>query len=404
MSELNMKYEVKKAWVIGSMCSISYLAVYIARNLFGAVSPQMIEDGVFSTKNIGTFSSIYFIVYAIGQLINGMIGDKIKAKYMISFGLILAGVFIYLFTYFSNSLIASYILYGSTGFFLAMIYGPMTKVVAENTHPIYTTRCSVGYEFASLLGSPFAGLLAAFFLWKTTIRTGGGILIVMGVICFIVFSSFEKNGFIKYGKFEKPKEVGGIKLLIKHRIIKFSFIAVITGIIRTTVVFWFPTYLSQFLGFSSDKSALIFTVATAIISLTTFIAIFIYEKLNRNMDLTILLSFSLSAISFLVVFISKNATVNICFMILAIMASNSAATMLFSRYCPSLRDTGMVSSATGYIDFMSYIAAAVSSTLFANAVDNIGWGNLIIVWFMLMVFGVLISLPLSKLIKSKNTK
>ena len=67
--------------------------------------------------------------------------------------------------------------------------------------------------------------------------------------------------------------------------------------------------------------------------------------------------------------------------------------MLWSRYCPSLCDTGMVSSATGFLDFVSYIAAAVSSTLFANAASVIGWGNLILVWFGLMVFGVLISLP-----------
>ena len=31
-------------------------------------------------------------MYAIGQLINGIIGDKIKAKYMIGLGLIFAGV------------------------------------------------------------------------------------------------------------------------------------------------------------------------------------------------------------------------------------------------------------------------------------------------------------------------
>lgn len=402
MSELNMKYEAKKAWIIGAMCSLSYLAVYIARNLFGAVSPQMIEDGTFTTQSIGLFSSIYFIVYAIGQLINGMIGDKIKAKYMISLGLMFAGVCILLFTFSTKSLIASYAIYGATGYFLAMIYGPMTKVVAENTHPIYTTRCSIGYEFASLLGSPLAGLLSAFLIWQATFITGGSILIIMGMICLIVFSTFEKKGFITYNKFEKPKENGGIKLLIKHRIIKFTFIAVLTGIVRTTVVFWLPTYISQYLGFSAKNSALVFTIATVVISMTTFIAIFVYECLKRNMDLTILLAFSLSAISFFIVYIFHTPVLNIIFMVLAIMSANSAATMLWSRYCPSLRDTGMVSSATGYLDFMSYMAAAISSTLFANAVEGIGWGNLILVWFSLMVIGVVISLPFNKLFKKSN--
>ena len=67
--------------------------------------------------------------------------------------------------------------------------------------------------------------------------------------------------------------------------------------------------------------------------------------------------------------------------------------MMFSRYCPSLADTGMVSTATGYLDFMSYMAASASSTLFANAVNTIGWNKLILVWILLMLVGVAISVP-----------
>ena len=75
------------------------------------------------------------------------------------------------------------------------------------------------------------------------------------------------------------------------------------------------------------------------------------------------------------------------------MGSNAAACMLWSRYCPSLIDTGMVSSATGYLDFVSYMAASISSTLFANATTTIGWGGLILVWFGLMVCGILTMVP-----------
>ena len=84
---------------------------------------------------------------------------------------------------------------------------------------------------------------------------------------------------------------------------------------------------------------------------------------------------------------------NIGFMVLAIMAANAASTILWSVYCPGLKDTGMVSSATGFLDFVSYGAAGISSTLFANAVSNIGWGNLILVWAALSLFGVILFIP-----------
>lgn len=395
----NMKTKsIMNAVYIGVLCSISYLAVYFARNILGTVTPQMIEEG-YTEGYIGAVSSVYFILYAVGQLINGVIGDKIKAKYMISIGLLMAGIMNMIFSNLSLQYPdIAVVSYGLTGFFLSMIYGPITKVVAENTDPIYTTRCTLGYTFASFVASPLAGMAAAVMAWQGVFIAGSIVLVLMAGICFLCFLIFEKNGIIKYNKYSyKDRQSGGIKILIKHNIIKYTAIAAITGIIRTTVIFWMPTYTTQYLGFTPSKSAVIFTVGTFIISFTAYITVFIYEKINRNMDLTILLMFVLASLCFVLMYLIKQPTINIAFMIIGIMASNGAATMVFSRYCPGLRDTGMVSSVAGFLDFVSYIAAAVSSTIFANASTEIGWGNLILMWCGFMILGVMISLPYKKI-------
>lgn len=389
--------KVKNAILIGTLCSISYLAVYLARNILSAVTPQLVSGGVYTKETIGAFSSFYFVFYAVGQLINGAIGDKIKARYMISFGLILAGVCSFIFPLVKSAEVVKYV-YGLSGFFLAMIYGPMTKVVSENTEPIYATRCSLGYTFASFFGSPLAGCAAMLVVWQSVFTISSITLLVMGIICFITFLSFEKKGIVKYNQYNVPKsEGGGIKLLIKHRIIKFTLISILTGVIRTTVVFWLPTYISERLGFTPEKAAGVFTVATLIISTTTFISIFVYERLNRNMDLTIFIMFTVSAIAFFFTYLVTVPTMNIILIVIAIMGSNAAATMLWSRYCPSLRDTGMVSGATGFLDFVSYMSASLSSTVFANLVSKSGdWGNIVLIWMSLMIIGSVISVPFKK--------
>jgi sugar phosphate permease len=157
-----------------------------------------------------------------------------------------------------------------------------------------------------------------------------------------------------------------------------------------------PTYFSQHLGFSAEQSALIFTVSTFIISFTSFIAIFVYEYFGRKMNATILVMFLAAAVLFGFLYVVKTPWVNIVLMVLAVMASNAAACMLWSVYCPSLYDTGMVSTATGFLDFVSYMAAAASSSLFASAATTIGWGSLILVWCALMILGVLVCLPYKK--------
>lgn len=387
----------KKAILLGGLCSLAYLAVYVAKNALSACTPQITEAGAFSTEQIGTLSSVYFIVYAIGQLINGAIGDKVKAKYMISLGLILGSLGMLFLPRLSHLPFYAYIAYGSTGFCLAMIYGPMTKVVSENVEPIYATRCSMCYTLSSFLGSPVAGMLAAILPWVAVFDVTGGIMVAMGVITFFVFVLMERKGIVKYGQYEKPKGTGGgIRVLLKRQIVKFIFIAILTGVVRTTVVFWLPTYISQHLGYSPETAAGIFTVASLFISFSAFISIFVYERLHHNMDLTILLAFILSAVSFLCVFFVKNPTANVVFMVLGILSNNCASSMLWSRYCPSLYDTGMVSSATGFLDFCSYMAASASTKLFANAVGSIGWSGLILIWFGLMCGGVIVALPWRK--------
>ena len=407
---MKISKEARKAVLIGTLCSVSYFAVYIARNIMGAVSPGMIESGLFTEESIGAISSTYFVFYAVGQLINGSIGDRVKARYMISIGLFMAGVMNLIFSQIAGISPVANFVYGMTGFFLAMIYGPMTKSVAENTEPIYATRCSLGFTFASFVGSPMAGVLATFMLWRGVFAFSGVALCVMAVAAFFAFWIFEKKGLIRYGQFkiEKTSDNNGgniwqkIKLLISRRIIKFTLISVLTGIVRTSVTFWLSTYIAQRLGFTPASAASVFTVATFVISFTAFISVFVYERLRRNMDLTILLMFSSATLFFALVYFVSQPVLNIIFMVLAIMSSNGAATMLWSRYCPSLRDTGMVSGVTGFLDFMSYMGAASANLLFANAVSKIGWGNLILVWLGLMVVGVIIALPYSKFKGAKN--
>ncbi len=393
--------EAIRAIYLGAMCAFAYLAVYVVRNILSAVSPQMLEQNVLTNENLGTLSSLFFTTYAVGQLINGIIGDKLKARYMMCGGLVFAGVAGAWFAMFAQHPIAAYTAYGFTGFFLSMIYGPMTKMVAENVSPLYVARCGVGFTFSSLFGSPLAGLAGMILPWRAALYVSVAVLIIVGVVCFCLFLFFERRGIITYQHYERQKEsVGSIGVLIKHQIIKFTIVSILTGVVRTAVVFWLPTYIAQYLGFSADTAALIFTVTTLMISCSAFLAIFVYERIGRKMVLTVFMSFAASALCFLLLYFFKQPTLNIVLITLAVLFANCAASILWSVYCPSLRDTGMVSSATGFLDFVSYMSASIASTIFANAVSAIGWNGLILVWFGLMVIGVAISLPFKRRTKT----
>lgn len=83
--------DIRSAILLGFMCTVSYLGCYFSKNVLSVVSPQMCEQPIFNVEFIGTLSTGYMFVYAIGQLLNGRLGDLIKGKYLVAVGLVIAG-------------------------------------------------------------------------------------------------------------------------------------------------------------------------------------------------------------------------------------------------------------------------------------------------------------------------
>ena len=383
--------EVKKAVILSIVCTAAYMITYLGRNVLSAVSPQLIEEGVFDTVFVGTLSSAFFVTYAVGQLVNGIIGEKLRADFMIGFGLIVAGVCLGAFVFAAGNLYLVCGVYGLIGFALSMIFAPMVKVTAENLKAEHASRCLVSLEMGALLGAPLAGLIAALVSWKWSFIAGGVVLAAMGVCILVVFGALRKKGILQYTSPVRPKGGGKIGLLIKNGIIRFSFVAILTGVVRTAVVFWIPTYLSQYLQFSAEMAASIFTVVTLLASFSSVLSQGIYGLVGRRIHGALLVSFGISAVAFGGMFLIQAPWVNIVCLAVAILFAQCASAMIWTRYCPGLSHTGMVSTATGYLDFLSYLAAAVSTVVFANAAEAIGWGNLILIWAGLMLLGVAVS-------------
>ena len=103
--------------------------------------------------------------------------------------------------------------------------------------------------------------------------------------------------------------------------------------------------------------------------------IFLYEKMGHNMDKTVLVMFSAAAVGFTLTYFLSVTYLNVVLIVLSIMSSNGAATMLWSRYCPSLRDTGIVSGVTGFLDFLSYMAAATANIVFPFLIEQKSWDH-----------------------------
>lgn len=382
-------------FILGALCFLAYVACYDGRSILSAIIPQMIQDTGFTKESLGLMGSAFFLTYGIGQVINGMIGDRVKARYMVSLGLLLAGLTLFIFPHITSALSGT-ILWGLCGLVLSMLWGPLSKVIAENIEEKKARLYMTGLSVASILGT-----MAAYFTatiasarqdWKLAFLLSGTVLVLCSVLWFFALGFLERKQVIRPTRRVQKEQAANVpilKIMLQNAIIPMIIVAVINGIIRNAVAFWIPTYIVEKLGVSPVTASSLSSILPIINLAGTFTGLFLYKKVKSN-ELTVsIIMFAFSTVMFLLMWII-DGRLFICTLVALFSASaamSSVCNMIFSTYCLRFRHTGRVSTITGFLNFTSYASSSIASAVFSSIVTKSGWNTTVLTWAGLTVAG-----------------
>ena len=396
-----MDKNTQKAWRIGSFCIATYLASYVTRNILSVSTPEMIKEAFFTKEYTGLLSSICFIFYAVVQLINGFIGDRVHPKYMIIMGLGISSVSTFVIPIFDNRIL-HFTAFALIGFGLSMLRGPLMKVISENTAATHARMICTLFSMAGFAGPLIASILSIFFKWRAVFTATGVISVIITVLAVAAITTLEKRGEIKFvPKYDKG--IAGILNVFKlEDFIFYMLISSIGEIAGSSITFWIPTYTTEHLGFSNDAASTIYSVVSFSTLFTPFITLLIYEKLIRNGIKLALVMYVISAVFFIAVRFTAAPVLNVSMLIIAKVAAAAASSIVWSAYIPGLARSGKVSSANGVIDAAGYAMASLANVLFSTFVGRLGWGGIVNMWYIIMLIGAAVSFI--KLIMKKKQK
>ncbi len=385
------KSEFFKAFQIGTVCVCSYMVSYYMRNILSVTTPEMLSTGIFTKEYLGSLSSIYMLVYAIGQLFNGVIGDIIKPKFMIVGGMVLSGISSILFA-FTNSRAMGLLLFAVIGFALSMLRGPLVKTISENTSASHSRVICTFFSCASFTGPLIAGMISMFFNWCLTFIIAGTIAISIGFIAWLVFTLFEKKGLLTYSFSENSHGFKNIfKVFSLNNFVFYMFVGALAEISAASITFWVPTYLTQKLSCSEDAAKIIFSAMSFCKGFIPFVSLFFYTLLKGKDIKMTRYCFFLSALFFSGMLLTSHMYLNVLCLLLAQLSIGAASSLLWSIYIPSQRKSGMVSTVNGVFDFSGYLFASIANLVFAHAIGGIGWNGIILVWTGMAAVGFLVS-------------
>lgn len=391
MNKTEEKFELKKALEIGFVCILTYMISYYMRNILSVSTPEMLENGDFSKEFIASMSSVYMIVYAAGQLINGVIGDIIKPRYMVFLGLLLAGIAQLSFP-FVDIPILQIGCFALLGFGFSMLRGPIVKIISENMKPTHAQMGCVFLSVSCYAGPLIASMLALFFKWKTVFVISGIVSVILAIFSFVTFSILEKTGLIVPIKKVKEKSNTSFWQIFKlENFMVYLFIGMVIEISGTAISFWLPTYISEYLGFASNVSGVVYSVISLIKSIGPFLSLIIFSAFKKNDMRMMRVMFLMSTLLFIGMSAISNVWVNLLFLLFALLTNCCASGVMWSIYIPSLAKSGKVSSANGILDCTGYAAAAAATTGFAYVMTAFGWTGTILMWAMITLIGVILT-------------
>jgi MFS family permease len=181
-------------WRHGNLGSVTLIGFVNNLNdgILWGLLPVLLATKGYSLAETGLLAGIYPVVWGLGQLVTGKLGDVLCKKQLLSMGMLFQGIAIALLL-FANVyplLITALVLLGAG---TALVYPNFLSVVAENTHPSQRPQ-SLGIfrfwrDFGYVAGAVVAGIFSDMFgiesviIGTAALTMGAGLLSEIRMCC-----------------------------------------------------------------------------------------------------------------------------------------------------------------------------------------------------------------------------
>ena len=267
---------------------ITYASFYLGRVNFSVALPGIIADFGWTRADVGAIGTALFWAYAIGQFINGQLGDRLGAHLLITMGITVSALMNLLFG-FSQTLGVMIIIWAVNGYVQSMGWAPAVKTLANWFPPRVRGKMSgwlgTSYILGGAMSVALAGFIAVRFDWRATFFVPCGLLLLSAIHWYVrARNSPESAGLPTLEEFERevgPSEEAevrsedrylGLRYTLKNSIGNsgvwlMGWGLFFVNIVRYGFLTWAPTYLFETQKAGIDRAAyssVIFPIAGAL--------------------------------------------------------------------------------------------------------------------------------------------
>ena len=392
MNAMEKKSFRNAQWQMLFAVMFCYLFFYTGRQNFGWAIPGIMDEFKISKQQIGWAGAGMLWAYGLGQFINGNLGDKYGARFMMTLGALLSVAMNWATSY-ATSFTMIVIFWTINGYCQSLGWAPGSRLISNWWGQKERGKAFGFYVFSAACSTILIYLLSIVLLkeyemdWRWLFRLPVLLLIVGSTIFFFVVRNSPKDrGFEEsIQKEEQSNSVKRYKTAFKNK--KFMLACVSIGLqnaARYGLLVWIPLY---FLGYKLNGSGNVWiTIALPVgMAVGTVVCGQLSDKyFDSNRSKPIFLAMLLAAATiFSMYFITDNKVMSLIVLFMAgffVYGPQSC----FWPLSPDLLGRENSGTGVGVMNTFAYAFAGAGEPLIGYVIDTTGDGRSVF-----MVTGIL---------------
>jgi OPA family glycerol-3-phosphate transporter-like MFS transporter len=381
-------------WRVFAVAWLTYAGYYLGRVNLAIALPSLRAEFGWSKASVGLLGSLFYWVYALGQLVNGQLGDRVSPRRMVAIGLAASGLANLLFAR-QHALPAMFALWLANGWAQSTGWGPIVKTLSRWFAPERRGKITALFNPCYVVGHAaawaLAGMLIAWRDWRAAFWGPGTVL--LGVAAF--WFALVRDGPASTSQAPAPQTprehltlahlFDGVKALAADPRLRWALAACfLSGMIKDGLTLWAPTYLVEAQGLGVSAAALTGTLVPIAGVVGALVGGALLRGHDRTSEMRIVLGFALllalGAFGLYRVGGAHQLWLALATLSLVALSSHGINALLMSSLPLSLGPQGRVSSAAGTLDFVSYVGGGLSATLIGGIQEAWGWSAVYGIW------------------------
>ena len=388
--QLTEKKDIRRLVIL---FTLTYMVSYITRINFGAIVSEIEQSTGILRSALSMALTGSFITYGTGQIVSGILGDRVSPKKLVSIGLIITcamNVFIPL----CSSPYLMLIVWCINGFAQSFMWPPivrlMTALLSSEDDKEVTTKVLYGSSLGTIAVYLISPLLISLAGWKAVFFFSAASAVIMLAFCHRY--SYEIP--CERTSAKKSEKSGNNKMLFTPVMLCIMAAIILQGMLRDGVTTWMPTYISDVYDLSNIISILTGVILPIFSILCIKITSKLYMKLFSNPVWCGCIVFGVGAVSAIGIYFLSGRFVafSVLFSALLTGCMHGVNYLLVCMIPAYFKKYGNLSTASGVINSCTYIGSAISTYGIALISERLGWSFTIMTWIIIGVLGTTLCL------------